>query len=87
MERDNKDMTAQDLVSALTGLDDRPWSEWRRGHSITKTGIARMLKPFKIRPKKVRTGTNTKKVYLRTSLVEAKARYVDEATEVEEEPM
>jgi putative DNA primase/helicase len=86
MERKNSDQTAQELVSELTSLEDRPWSEWRRGNPITKTGIARMLRPFGIRPKEMREGTATAKKYEKAKVLEAKTRYVDKAIPVAEEP-
>jgi Protein of unknown function (DUF3631) len=82
-----RDMTSEELVSCLTGLSDRPWSEWRRGQPITKTGVARMLKPFGLRPKEVRVGADTMKMYLKQSVMEARDRYVDKVTKVEEEPL
>ena len=47
-------LSSRSLVDALIDLSDRPWSEWRRGKSLTTNGLARLLKPFEIRPKTVR---------------------------------
>ena len=47
---------------------------------MTKTGLARLLKPFGIRPKEVRVGADTMKKYQMAAVIEAKARYVDKVT-------
>jgi hypothetical protein len=54
---------------------------------MTKTGLARLLKPFGIRPKEVRVGADTMKKYQMAAVIEAKARYVDKVTDASEDPM
>jgi hypothetical protein len=34
-------------------LEDRKWPEFRNGKAMTSTQLAALLKPFKIRPRKV----------------------------------
>ena len=34
-------------------MEDRPWPEYKRDKGITATQIARLLKPFGIRPKQI----------------------------------
>jgi putative DNA primase/helicase len=43
-----------DLVKSLVELEDHPWPEWRDGHPLTATQLARLLKPFGIAPVKWR---------------------------------
>jgi hypothetical protein len=86
MEDKREDQTAHGLISVLVRLDDRPWSEWRRGQPMTKTSLARLLRPFGIRPKDVRDGAATMKKYQKTAVMEAKVRYVDKVIAISEEP-
>jgi putative DNA primase/helicase len=82
--RINGNMTARDLIDKLVQLDDRPWAEWRRGQPLTKNGLARLLRPFHLKPKVMREGGEPRRKYIHAAVMEAKARYVDQ---VEEEPV
>jgi putative DNA primase/helicase len=70
-------LSSQEVVSDLVALEDRPWAEWRRGSPLTKTSLARLLKPFGIRPKELRFGNTTVRGYERAPVMEAKDRFVD----------
>lgn len=48
-------LSSNEIVAKLTAMEDRPWPEWSRGKPITARGVARLLKPFKIFPRKVRS--------------------------------
>jgi putative DNA primase/helicase len=66
-----------DLAAALSEMEDRPWPEWgRSGRPITARQIARLLEPFKVRPRTVNFGAKSAKGYLREWLVDAFARYL-----------
>jgi len=67
---------SQDMMSDLIDLDDRPWADWRRGNSITKNSVARLLKPYKIKPKSIRFGSETGKGYTLKSFEDAFSRYL-----------
>lgn len=48
-------LASADLVAALVAMEDRPWSEWgKTGKSLTTNQLARLLRPFKIKPDKKR---------------------------------
>src|SRR5205085_374174 len=49
-----KRLSSEDLITALIVMEDRPWGEWRRGAPLTKNSLARLLKPFGIKPKEIR---------------------------------
>ena len=51
---------SETLVERLIELEDRPWPEWRRGHPMTTTSLARLLKPYKIKSKQTWIPTNVK---------------------------
>ena len=69
-------MFSEDLVSALINLDDRPWSEWKRGKSLTTNSLARLLKPFKIRSKQIKIHGTNKNGYVYSSFKETFKRYI-----------
>lgn len=67
-------MGSSDLCAALCGLEDGPWSEWRRGSPITTRGIAKLLKPFGITPQRLREGS----FYRRMDFADTFNRYLSE---------
>jgi hypothetical protein len=50
-ERDAQWMPSQEIVAVLGRMEDRPWSDWKANKSITKSQLARVLCPFKVKPK------------------------------------
>jgi Protein of unknown function (DUF3631) len=74
----NTDRLSSDtLVATLVSLEDRPWSEMNKGRPLTKTGLARLLKVFKIFPTTIRLeGDRTAKGYYRSNFDDAFARYL-----------
>jgi hypothetical protein len=70
------DTTAEDIVKKLITMNDRPWPKWRKGEPLTKTSLARLLKPFHIKPK-IMWEEKTVKKYLAKEIQDAKDRYVD----------
>ena len=79
-------ISSHDLVTALVAIDDRPWKEWKRGRPLTEHSLARLLKPFSLRPKRMRVRENLIRGYVYFKVLEAAERYVEEeAQEVEEE--
>lgn len=75
---DNADRLSSDkIVAHLIGLDERPWTEFSKGRSVTKSALARLLKPFSIFPKTIRLDEKTTaKGYYRTDFEDAFARYL-----------
>jgi hypothetical protein len=76
------------IVAKLIAMKDRPWPEWRRGQPLTEVSLARLLKPFDIRPKSIRFDLRpapSLRGYWRAPIDEAKKRFVehpdDEAAE------
>jgi hypothetical protein len=72
----DKLMTEQ-IVAYLGELEGSPWGEWSRGKTITPIALARLLKPFGIRPKKVRMGHETRQGYDAADFKEVFERYLD----------
>ena len=66
-----------DLCAALGEMETRPWPEWKAGKPITPTQLARLLKPFKVRPVTYRQpGGPLAKGYQKDHFSEAWGRYV-----------
>jgi len=65
-----------DLVEALTAMEERPWSEWKRGKPLTQNSLSRLLKPFGIKSGTVRLGVETQKGYKLKQFKDAFNRYL-----------
>lgn len=75
-ERETDRLFSADIVEALGKMEDRPWPEWRRGQPLTATSLARLLKPFGVRPKTIRIGDDRAKGYAREDLEDPLSRYL-----------
>ncbi len=65
-----------ELVEALVGIEESPWGEWKRGRPMTQNSLARLLKPYKIKPKQLRIGREKKNGYERSVFEDAFNRYL-----------
>jgi hypothetical protein len=80
-------LSSQTILDALLGMEDRPWKEWRRGKEMTKNSLARLLKPYNIKPHNIRFQPKPAapvKGYDAAPILEAKTRYVDEERDLDE---
>ena len=66
-----------DLLNALCALEESPWSEWRGGRPISTRGIAKLLKPYGISPKRDRANN----IYRRMDFADAFHRYLSKGGE------
>jgi putative DNA primase/helicase len=73
-------MRSQDLVDALNEMKDRPWPELNKGKPITQNKLARLLKPFGIKPTTIRFPDKTQKGYELDSFKDAFLRYIPSAS-------
>jgi hypothetical protein len=71
------------LCDRLSDLDNRQWSEWRRGQPITPVQLAKLLKPYRISPGTIRlspslstTHGQTPKGYRQDQFNDAFTRYL-----------
>ncbi len=70
-------LRSEDLLEALNGLDERPWSECVNGRPMNSRKLAKLLKPFEIRPDSIRLDDGkTPKGYLREWFADAFTRYL-----------
>lgn len=69
-------VTTSDLCGLLTGDDDGPWSSCNNGRAVTPHQVAKLLRPYGIRPKPFRMGDQTLRGYEKTQLEDAFERYL-----------
>ncbi|MEX2529838.1 MAG: DUF3631 domain-containing protein [Gemmatimonadota bacterium] len=71
-------LPSQEIADQLETMEGRPWGEWGRSRKpITPHALARLLKPFGVRPKVVKMPDgSTPRGYLREELVEPWGRYL-----------
>jgi Protein of unknown function (DUF3631) len=51
----DEQMKSETLVDRLKELEDRPWAEFgRTGKGLTQNTLAKLLKPYKVRPTTIR---------------------------------
>jgi hypothetical protein len=63
------------LLEALHVMEEAPWGSFR-GEALDARGLARLLKPYGVKPEKLREGDDTFRGYRRTSFEGAWARYL-----------
>jgi Protein of unknown function (DUF3631) len=75
-------MGSKDLCERLAEIEESPWAEWNHEKPITPPRLARLLRPFKVRPATIRSGEGTEKGYHRVAFEDAWKRYLtgDEAS-------
>ena len=77
LEGNDRDrLTSHRLVDKLVEMEDRPWPEFKHGKPISATQIARLLKPFAIRPTVRRIGGGVHRGYSLESFFDAFSRYL-----------
>jgi len=67
-------MRTSEIVNSLLQIDTSPWSSINHGRPLDGGGLARLLKPFKIRPQTIRFGKedkDTDKGYYRSQFKDA----------------
>jgi putative DNA primase/helicase len=70
-------LTTAAILTELTALEERPWSDYARGKGITPRQLARLLKPFGVNSTTFRVGETTPKGYvLSDGLSDAFTRYI-----------
>ncbi len=68
-------LSSADIVTHLETLTDRPWPEWKNDKPMTQVQLARLLKPFKVKPKSIREGEITFKGYILEQFEDVFSRY------------
>ena len=69
-------ISTQELLCRLMADETAPWATFNRGRPLTAHGLAKLLRPFGVRPQTIRRGTETMKGYVRRDLKEIWSRYL-----------
>lgn len=65
----------EEILTALHGMDEAPWGDLR-GRPMTDRDLAKLLKPYEIKPKLVKIAGDVSRGYQRGDLVDAWRRYL-----------
>ena len=76
---DSRAIFTDDLLSKLNAIDDSPWGGRRRGEGMDARGLARLLRPFGIKPKSVRVEAEHRRGYHVDQFADVFARHLSEA--------
>lgn len=68
-------MPTEAILKALHALDEAPWGDLR-GKPLNDRGLARLLHPYDVKPKPIRTGGDIQRGYTRGDLHDAWLRYI-----------
>lgn len=66
---------SSELLDRLRGIEESPWADYRRGVPLSVSELARLLKPFEIRPRDLRFADAVRKGYERADFEDAWTRY------------
>jgi Protein of unknown function (DUF3631) len=69
-------ISSAELCNQLNAMEASPWSEWRGGKPLTPSSLARLLRPYGIAPRTVRTEDGTPKGYHRDQFLDSFSRYL-----------
>jgi hypothetical protein len=69
-------ISTADLLASVNADEELPFGAWNEGRGIEARRLARLLKPYGIKPKSVRMGDGTPKGYALEDLHDAFARYL-----------
>jgi hypothetical protein len=69
-------ISSAELADALAAIETSPWAEWSHGKPITAPRLARLLRPYDVTPRKIRTGDHTLQGYERANFEDAFKRYL-----------
>src|SRR5258708_3985622 len=76
-ERKSSDrLSTMELLSDLGEMETSPWPEFNHGKPLTPTTLARLLRPFDIKPRDVRFDSGILKGYERENFRDAWMRYL-----------
>ena len=77
-ERRMDRLASAELVEALVAIEGRPWAEWKAGKPITANGLARLLAPFAIKPRRSAPAAGPQRATSSPQFEDAFARYLPE---------
>jgi putative DNA primase/helicase len=69
-------LSSEEITKQLNSLEERPWSNLNAGKGLTKSYLARLLRPYHVTPGTVRVGARTPKGYKRKAFLVSWDRYL-----------
>ena len=75
-ERPATAYSTAELLQYLNEIDDAPWCSFSKGKAMTARQIARLLRPYDIRPDDIRLGDAVVKGYTAVDFMDAFSRYI-----------
>jgi hypothetical protein len=79
-------LSTRTIVDGLNRREEAPWGGWHNGEGMRPRDLARLLKPYKIRPRTVRVDDETPKGYRRDQLADTWLRFLPPANEAPQAP-
>jgi hypothetical protein len=79
-------LSTRTIVDGLNRREEAPWGGWHNGEGLRPRDIARLLKPYKIRPRTVRVADETPKGYRRDQFADTWLRFLPPADEAPQAP-
>jgi hypothetical protein len=77
-------ISTADLLASINADEELPFGAWNEGKGIEARRLARLLKPYGIKPKSIRVGDGTPKGYTLEDLQDAFARYLPEPQQAQQ---
>jgi hypothetical protein len=75
-----------ELLEAINADDELPFGGWRDGRGLDARGLARLVRPYGVRPRSIRVEDATPKGYRRDDLREVWERYLPTPPEAQHAP-
>jgi len=84
---DREVMATAALLEALNGMEESPWGGWHQGEGFRPRDLARLLRPYEVKPATVRLSeTETPKGYKREAFEDLWDRYLSEPPQAQQAP-
>lgn len=80
LQRTDGEITTEALLLELHSREESPWKKLHKGEPLDPRGLARLLKPFGIRPRTIRQGKGTPRGYLIPTFFDPFERYLPPGT-------
>jgi hypothetical protein len=79
LHRTDGEITTEDLLRRLHDREEAPWKRFHKGEPLDARGLARLLRPFGVRPRVIRTGEGTARGYAVSAFADPFERYLSTA--------